>query len=40
MAEVEAGAIIVSVDQSWLTHMGYTRRKWRSRNDTNGTPLK
>ena len=34
------GAILVSVDESWLSDLGYTRRKWRARNDTNGLPVK
>ena len=34
------GAILVSIDESWLSDMGYTRRKWRGRNDTNGVPIK
>ena len=40
LKEMVAGAILVSIDQSWLSHMGYTRRKWRGRNDTNGIPIK
>ena len=34
------GAILVSVDQSWLSNMGYTRRKWRARNETNSVPVR
>ena len=40
LQQMNEGAILVSVDQSWLSTMGYTRRKWRSRNETNSVPVK
>ena len=40
LEEMNNGAILVSVDQSWLSTMGYTRRKWRARNETNSVPVK
>ena len=40
LEEMSNGAIMVSVDQSWLSNMGYRRMKWRARNDTNGVTVK
>ena len=40
LKEMADEAILVSVDQSWLSTMGSTRRKWRARGDTNGVAVK